>query len=440
MKRWVCMLLLWPALAVADYKSDYRDGVAAAERGEWARVKSLMTRALAEQPEPNPKMRLYGMRFEAYIPQFYLGLAEFSTNQCGEALKWLEDARTVQAVQGLARDNQRRAMMVQRCRARLANQSPTESTTAAQPPATAPTSATKPPQNAPTPTRPPVVAPAKVSLDPARVQAVRRRLSAVEVSMAAINRALADPLLSDSRANWQRQSAPLVTEAQRAGARLRDLETRADAAGLSALDTELASLEQRSAALAKDLAGSAERARGAALADSRTALEASLATAQTTLAGVTDRSTAAALALERALSAARAALGATDATQLQRARDALDLALRGLQTAQARADLVARVRPRLRPLIASFLRGEYAKVAATSDDAALNAVPAAKAQATLIRAAARYELYVLDGERDLARIEAARADIRAARALVGGLQPSMTCFSPRFRLLFDSTR
>ena len=50
--RCLCALLvLLPSLALADYKSDYREGLSAVERQDWARVDALMRKAMAEKPD-----------------------------------------------------------------------------------------------------------------------------------------------------------------------------------------------------------------------------------------------------------------------------------------------------------------------------------------------------------------------------------------------------
>ena len=67
-------------------------------------------------------------------------------------------------------------------------------------------------------------------------------------------------------------------------------------------------------------------------------------------------------------------------------------------------------------------------------------MPQAHAQALLLRAAARFELYVLGGERDLAQFDLIGQDIRAARRLSDGIRASESAFPPRFRALFASTR
>ena len=80
MSRLAWVLLALPALAYADYKSDYREGLIAAERQEWVRVEQWMGRAIAARPQPdaNDKVRGQGARSVPYLPQVYLGLAAFS--------------------------------------------------------------------------------------------------------------------------------------------------------------------------------------------------------------------------------------------------------------------------------------------------------------------------------------------------------------------------
>ncbi len=88
----------------------------------------------------------------------------------------------------------------------------------------------------------------------------------------------------------------------------------------------------------------------------------------------------------------------------------------------------------------AYLGGDFALAAQWADEAALSGVPQALAEALLMRAAARFELYVLGGERDLGEFDRIRDDVRAARQAAAGIQPSAKAFSPRFRVLFASTR
>jgi hypothetical protein len=83
-------LILLASPARADYKDSYRRGVELAEKGNWAEVARHMQAALAEQPREGEQVKLYGMRFEPYLPHYYLGLALANTGDCEGALaKWV---------------------------------------------------------------------------------------------------------------------------------------------------------------------------------------------------------------------------------------------------------------------------------------------------------------------------------------------------------------
>lgn len=70
----------------ADYKESYRKGMEAKDRGNWAEVARLMRQAAAEQPKEGESVKIYGMRFETYLPSYYLGLALFNTGDCDGAV------------------------------------------------------------------------------------------------------------------------------------------------------------------------------------------------------------------------------------------------------------------------------------------------------------------------------------------------------------------
>lgn len=72
--------------ARADYKRTYAEGLDAARAGDWGAVRQKMQEALAEESAPAAKVRLYGTRFDAYVPQYYLGLAAYKQGNCAEAV------------------------------------------------------------------------------------------------------------------------------------------------------------------------------------------------------------------------------------------------------------------------------------------------------------------------------------------------------------------
>lgn len=423
MSRLGWILLVLPALAWADYRSDYREGLIAAERQEWARVEQWMGRAVAARPQPDANDRVrVGARSVPYLPQLYLGLAAFSQKDCPAALGYLEAPALVAALQGL-REAERQALMVRSCRAKLG--------AAAAPPSA-------PPAAAPAPAAPPAAA--SPGWEAGRAGQIEQRIAQLDARLARARSALADPALALARPNFERQLAPATAQLQRARAGLGVARERRDAAALAALERELAALDAAANQLAAELAAAAERARGTALADARALLERSLQQADARLAALPDRGVPEAQALAGAVQQGRSNLASNDAAALRQAAGAVDAALRALDTAKARGALAAQLSARLRPLVEAYLGGDFLRAAGWSDEESLRAAPGALAEALLLRAAARYELYVLGGEADLAQFERIRADVRAARRLSPVLTPSERAYSPRFRALFASTR
>lgn len=461
--RALLVLLLLPAVALADYKSDYREGVAAAERQDWARVETLMRRAIEDQPAPDPqaRIRIYGTVFVPYLPYFYLGLAAYSRGDCATAISLFEDTRHAAALSG-RRESERQAMMLRSCRAKLAQTAPAKAP--AQPEAAAPAAAataapaSPPPAAAAKPLAAPLasspatssprasnVAPVqpaapKVSFDTARAQAAQARLDRVDAALASSARMLGDAALAEARGNWQRQLDPLSIQARQARVRLGLARQARDGAALGEVENALAALEPAAQKLAQGIDGARVRTREVALADARQALERALGQGDRELGAASDRNSAEAQALAKALTEGRASLAANDGSRLQGAARAIETASRALDAAQARRSLAAQVRGRLQPLAEAYLGGDFARAAEWADEQALRGVPQALAEALLLRAAARHELYVLGGEQDLGQFDRIRNDVRAARQLFAAIQPSEQAFSPRFRALFASTR
>jgi hypothetical protein len=87
------------SVARADFKRSYTDGLEAVRDGRWAEVQGKMNQALSEEATPIAKMKLYGMRFEPYVPRYYLGLAAYRQGNCAEALRQWRDPATQGIVQ-----------------------------------------------------------------------------------------------------------------------------------------------------------------------------------------------------------------------------------------------------------------------------------------------------------------------------------------------------
>jgi hypothetical protein len=140
--------LAWAGTALADYKQTYAKGLEAAADGRWSDVDARMREALAEEATPVAKMKIYGMRFEPYIPQYYIGLAAFRQGNCRVALDNWSNAGTRAIVQGDQKLSGVYASARAECERKMAVVTPP-----ASPPPTAPP--TKPVADAPPPVKPP---------------------------------------------------------------------------------------------------------------------------------------------------------------------------------------------------------------------------------------------------------------------------------------------
>ena len=378
-------LLLMSDTVFADYKSDFAEGVVAAERQNWANVRSTMQRALAEQPTPSASTRIQGV---AYLPKFYLGLAAWNEKDCVAAIRYLEDPATVAAMRGL-KEASRQALMLRTCRARLAAQEapkdPVSSPAAVattDPGRATPTTtpATKPPAVTPPQPTPATVAskPADTGLDQRRVKALRDRLVVIDALMKDSSIALNDAAGSSGGAELRTRFDTLRLELRRQRDGISVVARGRDVAALTRAETDLGRLNQQATALKSELQAAQLGVRNAALA----------------------------------ANAARAA-----------------------EERQARAQLASLIRPTLN----AYFSGEYVKVAGWTPDPRFDRLPDAKAQALVLRAAARHAQFVMAGARDAALEEQSRADIREARRLFAQIQPSPRAYSPRFRRFFAST-
>lgn len=345
------VLLLVGTLAWADFKEAYKDGVTAAERRDWPRVKQLMQQAIAAEPRANPRVRLYGMRFEPYLPQYYLALAEFGLGNCPAALAALADAsleRALSEASGVDALRRRAAEIQSRC-------------AAASPPATT-TPATTTPAAPSAPTAP--TAPSAPSLDLAEVGRLEQR---------------------------QREAS------QR-------LDRHRDSGGDGGLARQYAALQQQSRALGAELAEARQSGRG-----DLDAVRGRLERFERELAAYVERQQQ----VPASTPAERPSTPTTPPTP-------------------------SGPPPAFLRLVESFLGGQYEQVRRWQIDASWPA--RVRAHGFYLRAAARYQLYVLNGELDPRLLAEAQQDLREARRLDPNARLPRAVYSPRFLALLEAAR
>ncbi len=94
---------------------------------------------------------------------------------------------------------------------------------------------------------------------------------------------------------------------------------------------------------------------------------------------------------------------------------------------------------KLRQAADAYFAGDYAAAVTLLSDNTFTRSKS-RAHALLLRAAARYALFLLAGETDYAQRGQAAADVAACKAAVPDLAPDEDLFSPRFRDFFAATR
>ncbi len=83
----VLVVLVMISLAAhADYKDNYARGLEAYKSGRYPEARQLFTQARDEHPEPAVRIKLYGQRYEPYLPQHYLGLIDIQSGNCAGGL------------------------------------------------------------------------------------------------------------------------------------------------------------------------------------------------------------------------------------------------------------------------------------------------------------------------------------------------------------------
>ncbi|MBL0162823.1 MAG: hypothetical protein IPP82_03970 [Xanthomonadales bacterium] len=200
----LALLALGATPALADWKQDYARGLEAAKDGHWDEVDRYMHSAIAGNPKPAERVRLYGQRYEAYAPQHYAGLAALRLGDCSKALVLWSQGDNVAVVSSVStlsdEENQGRV----ECSSRLVRQGTTpKSETHVAPPAQSPPIEPVPARpEAPPPSRPVVQA-----LPPTRPPATEPRESS-SVS-AQILRPLVDAYLSGRYADVLKLSSQI---------------------------------------------------------------------------------------------------------------------------------------------------------------------------------------------------------------------------------------
>ncbi len=80
-------VFLSPLVAAGRYPEEFTKAIQAQDQKDWARSAEFLREALKRQPEDGVRVKIYGTRFQSYLPHYYRGLALFKQNLCSEALQ-----------------------------------------------------------------------------------------------------------------------------------------------------------------------------------------------------------------------------------------------------------------------------------------------------------------------------------------------------------------
>jgi len=78
---------------------EFSEGIKAQDQAYWDKSARLLEKAAGQQPDDGALTRIYGSRFEPYLPFYFLGLARYKQGQCAEAIQKWEKSLQAGAVQ-----------------------------------------------------------------------------------------------------------------------------------------------------------------------------------------------------------------------------------------------------------------------------------------------------------------------------------------------------
>ncbi|MFV2072909.1 MAG: hypothetical protein ACC742_09700 [Thermoanaerobaculales bacterium] len=426
----VLIMISVAAPLFADYRTDYTAGLEAVQRRDWPEVERLM-RAAAAAKGSEGRVRLYGMRFDPYIPHYYIGVALLEQGDCAGALNaWL-----VSESQGFITKIAEYAGLQagrERCRELVAQVEPT-----------------------------PVIVPTATAVPDVSVaaRAARDRIEAAEEAAVGLASLRSD---DSYRAAWA-ADPNLARRSDQTKSTLQSARTRLLAGERTASEDELAGaveLADRAAGEIAAIRGDLDRARQQLNLEAQQQRDLNVALRQAR-GGVATAADAASEVLQRAAGAdtlsqegrtqrgrlqglLRQADGAESITSTARLRDLEQkissqtavlerslLASRGKAPTEPTPPTTSGPPRQLRMAAAAFFGGDYRKTLSLLEGADFSD-PRAIATAHLLRAGAHYSFFMAGGEEDEELRRSALDELRRSRQARQQMTLDPTLFSPRF--------
>ncbi len=414
------------ALSVhADYKRDYGSGVQDYNKGDYAEAIKSLQKAIDQESNAQENVRIYGMRYEPYMPYFFLGQAKFKIGDCSGALA----AWKTSIAQGVIKQQEQFSEL-------QANMASCESS----------------------------------KVDVSRIaQSAQDAIGRLDDSISQFAKLESDKLLSSEWASrWQPQLAKAQTTSQSLKTRLKTAVDNTDEAGIKAVQSEAQSAastisDAQGLAVARVASIKQEQQQDSIkqLSDARQALRQALSAGKSIeIKQGSEQMASLQQQLKTLLTQGDSAVDNTAMTP-QNLRELAQninnlgrryaLAEQDWQTQQSLAKAAEenaaaakeaaqrRIPPNtLKRVAEAYFAGNYQDAIKLSNPDSLDE-DRAKVQALLFRAASNYKLYVLSGETDSQAKQRSEDDIRMIKKLNKNFSPYIAAFSPRFLELFRRT-
>jgi hypothetical protein len=406
----ILMSLLFSMPAFAEYKRDYTVGKKSFEDAEYADAIKKLKSAIADNPNPAARVKLYGMRFDSYLPHFYLGQAYFKTNDCPSALESWEQAIAGGVIQKKDEFSRMQADM-QTCQSQTIDVSS-------------------------------IAAQAGGEID---------TLDAAINSYAQLQN---ESLLARE---WSSRWEPRLNQARQVATTLRQ---RLDIAVQDVNPDAIESINSEARRASSTLSGSerdalaqvqviqSQNAEGerVALETARRSLQDAIRQANATekpQGGSSQMNTLLTdlnrqVGVGESLGSTASELNINEQTQI--IKNVLRRYNLSVQNWQAQQQSIARRTPPegLKKIAEAYFAGDYEATASLADPEGFKE-DRARIQALLFRAAANHKLYVRSGEDESETLRQVKNDIRAIKRMNSGFSPYIAAFSPSFISLFRQT-
>ncbi|MBW3564783.1 MAG: hypothetical protein KY459_08660 [Acidobacteria bacterium] len=459
----LAFLLSFALPLFADYRDSFSRGMQALDRKDWAGVRKHMSDAASQHPGEGERVKLYGMRFEVYLPFYYLGLANYHLGDCQGAVDAWRRADANGAVKSQGSLYNQMQTFADECSSKLEQATPPPDLEPPAPELKPPAPELKPPAPelkppAPEP-KPPAPEPKPPVVDPVRVDRAISTASSV-IEQAKELAAATDRLgrASDTSGFFdgnlrqrQQQGQRLLTSSQEA------LQVAKKGTGAGSIENaeEAATLANRAIEEFRALEGiidarkEEQRRARTATASARQAamdrLEAAARNGRSAIRLVPETGLSQALSasvgeLETLISRAGRLSDSASASEIDAIRQQIEQLTRsiesGIQQLPSEDLPVPAVPTPLLSGAAAYFNGDYAKVIGILANVSFESEEARFHQAMFL-AAARYALYLINGGRDADLRSLARQNVKEARSLSPDVTPSRTQFSPKFIRFYE---